>query len=148
LKECGPFCAIIIDKNLNIITEGHNMVIIKYLKINNYNCIIMNYIILIICSVILPIISLKDIKPKLCINCKYFIPDNDSGKFGKCFLCPTSKGKTNFLVNGIINIDDYYSCSTARDEYVFCGDNSLCGKEAKYYKKKIIKNGHLKQEKM
>lgn len=105
----------------------------------------MNYIILIIYSVILPIISLENIKPKLCINCKYFIPDNDSGKHSKCFLCPTSQGKANFLVSGTINIDDYYYCSTARS------GNAICGEEGKYYKKKRGKteiNGHFNCEKM
>jgi hypothetical protein len=100
----------------------------------------MNYIILIICSFILPIISLNQIKPNLCINCKYFIPDYDSGKFSKCFLCPTSQGKINFLVNGKINIDDYYYCTTARS------GNAICGEEGKFYKKKIIKKDLLKQE--
>jgi hypothetical protein len=94
----------------------------------------MYYIILIICSFILPIISLKHIDPKLCINCKYFIPDNESGKYSKCFLCPTSQGKANFLVSGIINLEDYYYCSTAR------AGNAICGEEGKYYKKKINKN--------
>ena len=100
----------------------------------------MNFIILIICSVFLPIISSKQINPKtkLCINCKYFIPDNDSGKYSKCFLCPTIQGKANFLVSGTINIDDYYYCTTARS------GNAICGEEGKFYKKKVQ---HLKKEK-
>jgi len=92
----------------------------------------MNYIILIICSIILPIISLKQTKPKLCINCKHFITDNDSGKYGKCFLFPKKEGKNNFLVNGV-NENSYYHCSISR-EY-----NDMCGEEGKYYKKKILK---------
>lgn len=100
----------------------------------------MNYIILIICSVVLPIISLKQIKPNLCINCKYFIPDDNSSKFSKCFLCPTDQGKLNFLVNGIINMEDYYYCSIARN------GNAMCGENGKHYKKKRIKNERLKDE--
>jgi len=93
----------------------------------------MNYIVLIICSIILPIISVKQIKPKLCINCKYFIPDTltDAGTFSKCSFFPKNEGKIN-LVNGIINTYGNYYCSTAR------GSHDMCGEEGKYYKKKKI----------
>lgn len=100
----------------------------------------MNYIftILSILSILfLPILSFKETKPKLCIDCKHFIPDKDSGKYSKCFLCPTSQGKANFLVSGTINIDDYYYCTTARS------GNAICGEEGKYYKKKYIKKSVL-----
>jgi hypothetical protein len=94
----------------------------------------MNYIILIFYSIILPIISLKQDKPKLCINCKYFIADNDNGKFGKCYFFPKQNEKNYYLVNGInhINEDEYFYCSTSRDT------NSMCGEEGKYYKKKRV----------
>lgn len=47
----------------------------------------MNYIFLILCSIFLPICSLKQSKPKLCINCKHFVLDkNNDSKFGKCSL--------------------------------------------------------------
>lgn len=91
----------------------------------------MNYIILIFCSIILPIISLKQIKPKLCINCKYFITDNNTGKYGKCSLFPTDQGRIRVLVNGI-NEQDCYYCSTSRSS------SDMCGKEGKYYKKKRV----------
>jgi len=93
----------------------------------------MNYIILIFYSIILPIISLKQNKPKLCINCKYFITDNNTGKFGKCSLFPKQSGKNNYLVTGI-NEDEYFFCSTLRDT------NGMCGEEGKYYKKMRILN--------
>lgn len=48
----------------------------------------MNYIFLIICSIILPIVSLKITKPKLCINCKYFISDSCDDIFSKCSFFP------------------------------------------------------------
>ena len=92
----------------------------------------MNIILIIFSSIILPIMSLKYIKPKLCINCKHFITDNDNGKFGKCSLFTKKEGKINFLVNGL-NENSYYHCSTSR-EY-----NDMCGEEGKYYKKNIIK---------
>lgn len=95
----------------------------------------MNYIILIICSIILPIISLKQTKPKLCINCKYFILDNDNSKFGKCSFFP--KKESAFLVNGISD-ENYYYCSVSRDA------KDMCGEDGKYYKKKIVKNKHIK----
>jgi len=98
----------------------------------------MNYVILIFYSIILPIISLKQkqIKPKLCINCKYFITDNDTGKFGKCSLFPKKAVKINYLVNGIngindINDNEYYFCSTSRDT------NDMCGEEGKYFERSI-----------
>ena len=97
----------------------------------------MNYIILIICSIILPIFSLKQIKPKLCINCKYFIPDNDSGKYAKCSFFTKDENKINYLVNGIVK-EEYYYCSTSRTA------NNMCGEEGKYYKKKIVKNANIK----
>ena len=102
----------------------------------------MNYIILIFYSIILPIISLKQNKPNLCINCKYFINDNGNGKFGKCSLFPKQNVNNNYLVNGIndINENEYFYCSTSRDT------NSMCGEEGKYYKKKIVKNAHIKDK--
>ena len=94
----------------------------------------MNYIILIICSIILPIVSLKQITPKLCINCKHFISDNDDDIFGKCSFFPSKKGKINFLVNGI-NKDEYSYCSITRER------DDMCGTEGKHYKKKRVKIG-------
>ena len=98
----------------------------------------MNYIILIIFSIILPNISLKHIKPKICINCKYFLPDNDNGKYGKCSLFPKKENNLNFLVNGIKN-EDYYYCSIARDTLY-----DMCREEGKYYKRKIVKKENNK----
>lgn len=100
---------------------------------DKFNIFIMNYIILIICSIILPIISLNQIKPKLCINCKYFIPDNASGAgiFSKCSFFPKKERKIYFLVDGINKYENHY-CSTARDF------NDMCGEEGKCYKKKIV----------
>jgi len=96
----------------------------------------MNYIILIICSIILPVISLQKIKPKLCINCKHFITDNNTNQYGKCLLFPRKQGKIDFLVNGI-NIEHYNFCSIARDY------PDMCGEEGKMYKKKYIKKDIL-----
>jgi hypothetical protein len=98
----------------------------------------MNYIFIIICSIILPILSLKQTKPKLCINCKHFIPDKDGdNNYGKCSFFIKEESKTDFLVTGIKeeNQDEYFYCSTSR------GTNSMCGQEGKNYKKKrIFKN--------
>lgn len=92
---------------------------------------------LIICSLILPIVSLKQIQQKLCIHCKYFIHDDHNSKFGKCSFFPTKEGNINFLVNGI-HEEKYHYCSVARMS------DDMCGKEGKYYKKKIVKNQNLK----
>jgi hypothetical protein len=96
----------------------------------------MNYIILIFYSIILPIISLRQKTPKLCINCKYFIPDNDSGRFDKCSRFPKQSGKINYLVTGIKD-GEYFYCSTSREH------DNMCGEEGKYYKKRIDKKSHI-----
>ena len=101
----------------------------------------MNYIILFICSIILPITSLKQMKPKLCINCKYHIPkiNDDTGKFGKCSLFKKEEYNSYFLVNGMNDDNEnYYYCSVARNA------NHMCGGEGKYYKKKVVKKKHIK----
>ena len=93
----------------------------------------MKYIFVIICSIILQTLSLKEIKPKLCINCKHFITDNGNGEFGKCSLFPTIVHKINYLVNGI-HEDKYNYCSTARSF------DDMCGENGKMYKNKYSKN--------
>ena len=71
-------------------------------------------------------------KPKLCINCKYFITDNDTGKFGKCSLFPSKENNIYNLVNGIHKDNiEYHLCSASRQL------DHICGKEGKMYKKNI-----------
>lgn len=122
----------------------------------------MNYIIIIICSIILPIFSLrpfeskskrykagehndcaKPIKPKLCINCKYFITDNHSGEFGKCSLFTRKIFESynyDFLVNGINKDEtkDYLYCSIVR------AASDKCGIEGKMHIRKYEKKLHCK----
>jgi len=91
----------------------------------------MKYI-LIIYSIILSSFSASQMKPKLCINCKFYKKDFfTSSEFGKCSLFPREKENDYFLVNGNNNnnIESYY-CSTSR-KY-----DHLCGKEAKFFEKK------------
>jgi hypothetical protein len=83
--------------------------------------------IFIFCSIFLSSIALQNIQPKLCINCKYFITDNDNGTYGKCSYFPKEDNRIEFLVNGIYN-NEYYYCSTARR------DPNMCGIQGKYYK--------------
>ena len=91
----------------------------------------------------LPILSLKEIKPKLCINCKYFIPNKVDNKFGRCSKFP-EKEKENIyrLVNGFKEDTpiQYHFCSTLRSISDFCGE------EGKMYKKKYIKKIKSKME--
>ena len=77
------------------------------------------------------IISASIIKPKLCINCKFYTKENiiTSNEFGKCKMFPKDNNNIYFLVDGI-NKEDYYYCSVAR-KY-----DSMCGKEGKFYEKK------------
>ena len=95
----------------------------------------MKYIFTILSILFLPIFCLKEIKPKLCINCKYFITDNNSGKYGRCILFPIEENKRYGLVNGDITENEYQYCVIARE------NENKCGKEGKMYKKKYIKKG-------
>jgi hypothetical protein len=97
----------------------------------------MKYFFLIICSIILPTLSLKKTLPKLCVNCKFFINSvSGENKYGKCSLFPNKENNINFLVTGVE--DSYSYCSYARI------NDDMCGKEGKKYKKKPSKNEALK----
>ena len=90
----------------------------------------MKSILMSIYSIIFPLsLSVKvnqPTQPKLCINCKHFIPDHNS-KYGRCLLFPTKEQAVNFLVNGLIDKDEYYFCSTSRSS------SDMCGIEGKMY---------------
>jgi len=94
----------------------------------------MKFIIFLFFTYFLKIVSIKTAKPKLCINCKHFIPDDDTGEFSRCSFFPHVHSKINYLVNGINKIDkgDFYYCSTARTS------DNMCGIEGKSYVKKRI----------
>ena len=83
--------------------------------------------------------GVKEIKPKLCIHCKYFVEDAEFGKFGKfnkCSLFPKdTKSNIYELVYGISEYNEYFHCATARSR------ESMCGNEGKLYKRKYIKRG-------
>ena len=92
----------------------------------------MKYIIVIICSIFLPIFSFKKSTPKLCINCKFFRKDmthDNNNEYSKCSLFLRDPSNLKFLVTGSKYIDDYYYCVTAR-QY-----ESMCGKEGNNYEK-------------
>jgi hypothetical protein len=94
----------------------------------------MNYFFLIICSVVLPALSLKSVTPKVCVNCKFFTKNvNSEDKYGRCSLFPKEENTINFLVSGIKDDNNYFLCSTART------NNNMCGKEGKMYKKNQYK---------
>ena len=82
-------------------------------------------------SIILP--TIVSYKPKLCINCKYFISDKQTDEFGKCSLFPKKEANIYYLVNGIEK-KEYYYCSVVRSM------DDMCGYKGKNYKKKIVKN--------
>lgn len=75
--------------------------------------------------------SFAIINQKLCIHCKYFIPDTNSIKLSKCEMFPKVENKLNYLVSGIEE-EEYNYCVTSR------GDENICGEDAKMYKKKHI----------
>jgi hypothetical protein len=70
---------------------------------------------------------MKMATPKLCVDCKHFIPDPISNnKYGKCFLFITDKSNLDYLVSGVDERQNEY-CFITR-QY---GD--MCGKEGKYH---------------
>lgn len=81
--------------------------------------------------------SLKETKPKLCINCKYFIEDSKFGKFGqfnKCSLFPKdTNGDIYRLVYGIEEYNEHFYCATTRSR------ESMCGEGGKMFKRKYTK---------
>ena len=103
----------------------------------------MKYIILIICSIFLPVFSLKETTPKHCINCKFFTNTLMTyNKYGKCTLFPKiEQNNVEFLVTGTTNNKniDYNYCSIAR-KY-----DDMCGNEGTKYKP-LSKKEHLKKK--
>ena len=99
----------------------------------------MKNIFIIIYSILLPIYSLEVTKPKLCINCRFFITDNNDGEYGKCSLFPRIEDNINYLVNGINYIApiDYSYCGTSRKM------SNMCGKEGNLHKRKYIKKKNI-----
>lgn len=95
----------------------------------------MQNIFTILCCLMLPIFSFKEKRPKLCIDCKYFINNGNSNRYGKCSLFPIHEINVNHLVTGVhvMDVNDYRYCSTARKM------DHLCGNEGKLYKKQYKK---------
>ena len=82
-------------------------------------------------------LTVSSMKPKLCINCKYYVNTSDLKSniiYGKCLLSPKNNDNDiNFLVSGQKNIE-YNYCSTAR------GNENICGKDGKLHVRKYNKN--------
>lgn len=94
----------------------------------------MKYIFVILCSILLPAFSLKEITPKFCINCKFFKKDLGSDdKYAKCLFFTNIKYDNDYLVNGL-KIIDYHYCSIARN------NDNMCGKEGKMFKDALETN--------
>lgn len=71
------------------------------------------------------------IKPKLCINCKYFVnPPAGINEYARCSLFLVNSPK--FLIDGVHRNQDYRHCYNAREF------DDLCGKNATKFKKKYI----------
>lgn len=90
----------------------------------------MKYVLAFICSMILPIFSLKQSITKLCVNCKNFLPDKESDIYiyGRCSLFPILRKEEDLEQQA----PEYYYCSTSRNS------ENMCGKKGKYYKKKKL----------
>jgi len=90
----------------------------------------MKYISMIIYSILLLPFLAYEIKPKFCIDCKFYRNSIfSSSEFGKCKMFPKEVYNDYFLVNGkkSDNLDDYNYCSVARKF------DNMCGKEGKFY---------------
>lgn len=99
----------------------------------------MKYVFTLFSVLFLPILSFKINKPKFCVNCKFFITDNDTGKFGKCSLFPKVEKDIYMLVHGGEDkIMDYKFCYSVRQLDHFCGEKGTM------YRKKYVKKGALK----
>jgi hypothetical protein len=100
------------------------------------NCILLAFIF----SIISLSFSLKEMKPKICINCRHFITDKESNLFGKCSLFPIKNENIGFLINGIKEdeIIDYQYCSVARKRDIMCGNKGV------FHKRKYNNNWRLK----
>ena len=97
----------------------------------------MKNIIITIFSIFVSLFSAYTIKPKLCIDCKFFRKDILDNKFGKCVLFPKRNEVYNdndyFLVTRIQTKNkniEYHFCSTSRHV------DNMCGKEGKFYEQK------------
>lgn len=92
----------------------------------------MKYFLIIFYSILSAFLA-DPIKPKLCINCKFFKNNFILGsELGKCSLFPIIENNDYFLVNGMKKFD-YKYCSTLRE------NDNYCGKDGKLYKEKKIK---------
>lgn len=82
--------------------------------------------------IIVSVVSVE-IKPKFCINCRYYIPSTEGLKpeYGKCSVFPFENSK--YMVDGIIRETEYFTCSTARSCEKFCGKAGI------KYKKKYVR---------
>lgn len=91
----------------------------------------MKNILVIICFIILPVFSLNEITPKLCVNCKFFMNNFIIGKkYGRCSLFPKTETDIDY-VTGIKTESKFQFCSIARDY------DNMCGKEGKKYINKV-----------
>jgi hypothetical protein len=75
----------------------------------------------------------SSLEPKLCKNCKHFIPNPRDIKFSKCALFPKLQDDHYELIDGNqyeIPVE-YFHCSITRNY------NHLCGKKGKKYEEKI-----------
>jgi hypothetical protein len=96
----------------------------------------MNYLFLIICSILLSghisALKITPNKPKLCVDCKHYTKDSfTSNKYGKCSLFMIEYDNKTFLVDGINNHKiEYQYCAVARTY------EKMCGQDGRFYEKK------------
>jgi len=117
---------------LKVEKQFKHLIVISKMK---HIFMIMSYIIFSLFSAI----ATNQIRPKLCIDCKFYRKEFfDFNEFGKCSLFPTENSNDYFLVNGNNNYNnkiEYHFCATAR-KY-----DHMCGKEGKFYESTFKKGG-------
>jgi hypothetical protein len=65
--------------------------------------------------------------PKLCLDCKYRIPDVVHPNFSRCQKYPKKTEDTFFLVTGVKSFSEteYAFCATVRSDILSCGPFGL-----------------------
>ena len=81
------------------------------------------------CIYLFILINSLKIKPKFCVNCKFFIIDNENNEYSTCMKFPEKNNK--FLVTGNYEVKNFNYCSIARHYDDMCGVNAT-----KYVKKR------------
>jgi hypothetical protein len=73
------------------------------------------------------IVKTQSRTPRLCLDCKYRIPDVVHPNFSRCQKFPKKNEDIYFLVSGVKSIQEteYTFCATVRSDILSCGPFGL-----------------------